>query len=295
MRHEFWAMPSKWPFDGAGFLFLGRAIDRVGSAEFGEDWDGAEMLADASHIVPEKWADASFGTKKYVNEALARAYSDYNLGAERWVVVQDVSPNYRKQTIYIGAEDWTRAINLLDAQSQKVRAQILRRQTVEQLVASKCASGEFRSAGRPIRGGPLCPIPASAWHTEIWRQRFDFCQMRIDRPFALGSCGDRSPRDPYHLIFLSEEDVIGFERSRGEARARSQKATRRFASESDIRRFFLNLKQEDANLTQRAAEAALDKHFGPGAVPRDRGRAVYKDVFGSKPAGRPRGKPSAAG
>ncbi|WEK50984.1 MAG: hypothetical protein P0Y66_02595 [Candidatus Kaistia colombiensis] len=287
MRLEFWSDPSKWPFDGLGFLFLGRAIDRVGRAEFGDKWNGEELVADASHIVPDSWADASFATKRYVNESLGAHFHDYKPGVERWVVVQNASPNYRKQTIYIGAEDWARGAKLLDAQSRKVAAQILRRQAVEQIIAAKLAAGEFRAAARPVRGGELSPVPAAAWHTEMWRQRFDFCQMRLDKPFAPGSCGDRSAQDPYHLIFLSDADLTAFEKTQ---RAKAQNPAHRPAPESEVRKFFLNLKQEGRGLTQKDAERELEKHFGPGSVPRDRGRAIYKEVYGAKPAGRPRSK-----
>ena len=40
---EFWSMPSSWPMDPAGYVFLARAMDELGRARYGRDWTGEEF------------------------------------------------------------------------------------------------------------------------------------------------------------------------------------------------------------------------------------------------------------
>ncbi|NSZ61893.1 hypothetical protein G6L16_000925 [Agrobacterium tumefaciens] len=44
-RFQFWANPASWPDDAYGFVFLARAIDRIGKATFAGEWTGTEPVA----------------------------------------------------------------------------------------------------------------------------------------------------------------------------------------------------------------------------------------------------------
>src|SRR5690349_10255169 len=46
MENKFWASTYKWPEDPKGYVFLARAVQRVGSAMFGGAWTGREVLAE---------------------------------------------------------------------------------------------------------------------------------------------------------------------------------------------------------------------------------------------------------
>jgi hypothetical protein len=58
-------------------------------------------------------------------------------------------------------------------------------------IAEDCRSGVLESGVRPVPGGEITPLPASVWATEYHRlkDRFVYCQMRIDDPFAFGVGG----------------------------------------------------------------------------------------------------------
>jgi hypothetical protein len=43
----FWDEPTKWPHDSSSHVFLARALNRIGKANFGEEWTGTEHLMTA--------------------------------------------------------------------------------------------------------------------------------------------------------------------------------------------------------------------------------------------------------
>ncbi|UYZ07524.1 hypothetical protein CFBP5507_00450 [Agrobacterium salinitolerans] len=53
-RSRFWKNPASWPDDAYGFVFLARAIQRIGTALFNDEWTGAEVVTGAPI---EAWRD----------------------------------------------------------------------------------------------------------------------------------------------------------------------------------------------------------------------------------------------
>ena len=42
MANQFWRMPSEWPHDPPGYVFLARAFGEIGKAKFGDKWSEKE-------------------------------------------------------------------------------------------------------------------------------------------------------------------------------------------------------------------------------------------------------------
>jgi hypothetical protein len=45
MDLKFWARPHEWPRDPSGYVFLARAVEKIGRARFGDKWTGEELTA----------------------------------------------------------------------------------------------------------------------------------------------------------------------------------------------------------------------------------------------------------
>ncbi len=287
MRQDFW-IEKRWPADAPDFTFLGRAIDRVGTALFPGEWDGGEFTADGEHWVPGSWFAANRATRAHVNERLKSAFPDY---VPRHRTLSPPSLNSLRRAFIVeepSPTDWLRGVELLKEETAKIGKQLVRKFAAMRTLAEGCAGGTIISAARPIQGGLISVLPAEVWQTEVWDQRFHFCQMQPAEPYRLGSCAaDRSDKR-YSYIFIANKSLAAFEKAQSSLRTPLNKEPLRPPSEKDVRSFLLELKNQDPDLTEAAAEVKLASQFGAGAVPRQRRRALMVEIFGKRRTG-PRG------
>jgi hypothetical protein len=218
MRRDFW-IDKRWPFDTPDFVFLGRAVDRIGMSLYPDQWDGGEFTADGEHWVPEAMSRANRVTRAYVSERMRAAFPDY-LPTSR--TLSPPSLNSLKRAFVVeepSASDWKRGVELLKDETAHIAGQLQRRFETMNFIAERCAAGSLVSATRAIRGGALVPLKASAWQTEVWQQRFDFCQMQPARPFDLGCYGLDPSDGRYSYIFIGRESIATFERDKAKRAA----------------------------------------------------------------------------
>jgi hypothetical protein len=66
---DFWGQPQTWPRDPLGYVFLARAVDLIGRANFGDAWNGKEVTTACIPSLPVLW-EASNLDKYRVHQIL---------------------------------------------------------------------------------------------------------------------------------------------------------------------------------------------------------------------------------
>jgi hypothetical protein len=142
-QRQFWLLESAWPDETLDWVFLGRAILRIGRMLYPDEWRDDDP---SRGLTVDEWRD------EVTSIALREISRDAAEAATRKKAMETVS---------------------------RARSTFMR-------IAADCRSAVLESGIRPVPGGDITPLPASVWATEYhrWADRFVFCQMRIDDPFA---------------------------------------------------------------------------------------------------------------
>lgn len=209
MTQDFWLQKHLWPSDPADYVFLTRAVNRIGQAMFGSEWDGREPTAKPVHALPERGkAEARDELRAY---EILKAISPDFVARERdkhadWKPKHDprtgrLLPASDKMT----ADDWLVAQKHVQGQNDAIAPALRRFIKVQQEIARACEAGELVSALRPSRGGTMQTVPRQFWNTERWRDRFIWCQMNPKDPFSIGFAGEN-----FCWIFITAESLEKF-------------------------------------------------------------------------------------
>jgi hypothetical protein len=181
---KFWLKSSEWPKDASTDVFLGRAIDRIGKAMFGSEWDGKEVYTEVSDIIPNLITKKSPNYRQF--ERIARGILKHHDGE-------------------LTAEQWDEARGLHKARMADRTVSVKRRQAVCDAIAAGCQADVLQTSYRPIPGGVFTPIPSVWWNTVRTAQRFFYCQIKPQDPFAVGLAGEG-----YCWIFVTTESLDQF-------------------------------------------------------------------------------------
>jgi hypothetical protein len=155
MHYAIWNREKGWPADTDAYVFLARAVQRVGLAMHGAEWLGSEMK------VRRKGTPLRGGDEVTI--------------------------------LFIPAR-FNRLRHSLPSMSPPITdeaAALQRVETVYRAIVAACQSGKLESAARPRIGGKIQRLPKSVWNTERWWSRFDTCEIDVERPFDHPFARDR--------------------------------------------------------------------------------------------------------
>lgn len=224
MPRYFW-VNKKWPLDTADYVFLGRAVDRIGAALFPGEWDGCEFAEGGEHFIPDDMADADASKRAYVSKRLAEAFPDYS---PQFRTVSPPSLTRARPSVELeepSPSDWQRGLALLETESLRVRNRLIRRNAAMGAVVENAANGLLHFGIRPVKGGTLEPLATEAWHIENWEHRFQYCQIKPSDPFSRDPGGEGAQYVGYAYIFVSKASLKVLEnpeRHNGEAADQSR-------------------------------------------------------------------------
>jgi hypothetical protein len=178
-----WEAPNKWISDPEGFVFLPRAIDRVGKAAFSNEWTGAEPTTPIIPSLPPVSAFASRQVRLEVHDLLRAECPQFQRGPLK----PPFDPSFTNT-------EWEAAQELCQRKYLETQPALLRFNKVCETVASGCRSGALVSAWRPRDGGGMTPIPTVWWNTEgeVLRSRFIHFSLDPKHPFQAGLTEQRA-------------------------------------------------------------------------------------------------------
>jgi hypothetical protein len=181
---KFWLKSSEWPKDASTDVFLARAFDRVGKAMFGSEWEGTEVYTEVSPPIPTLIPPKSENYKYF--ESIVRAILKRHVGT-------------------LTPENWEEARRLHQQKHADANTRVQRRNTVYDAIVAGCQTGFLQTSYRPVAGGAFESIPTVWWNTERTAQRFSYCQINPNDPYAVGVAGDQ-----FCWIFVTAESLAQF-------------------------------------------------------------------------------------
>jgi hypothetical protein len=155
---EFWNDTSGWPDDTSAYVFLARAILRVGPQLFPTEWTGAEATA----TVPEK-------SPPSLSEIIAAELAKERPG------------EYSLAGFFLDQE---RLKNSPPTKLWLAYAAVARRQSVQRWIATQCAGGSLKSGARSSVGGPITLLTPELWNATRRWTGFDECWIDLSDPFG---------------------------------------------------------------------------------------------------------------
>jgi len=210
-----------WPRDPHGYIFLARAFDSVGAAQFKGNWSGKEQFAQLVPPLPNLIQSSSSDAYRLARNLLMIHTSEYGARLKTLRLAKNAatvtmarhasrsvggvsrncgplpSPHevqeaerILKQTEDLTTQEWGRALVILEKQNTESKPLLDRAASVKSHMLSLLEGGELRSAYRAKPGGEMRPIPSFWWNTEAALERFRTYDIDPNAPYAnrKGSC-----------------------------------------------------------------------------------------------------------
>jgi hypothetical protein len=181
--------PDWWPPDLPGYVFLARAVEKIGAARR-EDWTGAETTTEVVEPIPSKLDDA---------KPIDKWHADGLLRVHRPELGRPNNPSG-----YISDftdEHWRIACELAQRLHVEGRPAIQRLRAAQNEIVRSCAAGELVLQTRSVRGSPWNDFEKQWWNINKPEARFNRCRINPSDPF-----GDQ-PDENDHWIFVTEESL----------------------------------------------------------------------------------------
>jgi hypothetical protein len=178
---DFWQDQTAWPRDTQERVFLGRAVNQLGRALFGEEWTGEEPgIKTFSYfkIVTDSRATNNF-IARYLPQFRRREY--HGSMAPPPTGYDGHSPKFKF------SEGELQEMELfIERHNETVPPAKERFKKVQDTIADGAVSGKLGTSFRAVAGGDFSPIPVSWWNTERLGQRFASCLINPNDPFGAG-------------------------------------------------------------------------------------------------------------
>lgn len=231
-RSRFWKNPASWPDDAYGFIFLARAIQRIGTALFNDEWTGAEVVTGAPI---EAWRDIVLSispsrisqTRQQYHRDLGALIASNDPSKLSWKVetyrvepplqplrtVRDATRSGLWSTVPSGDGVRTRQVlsdeavkygeGLIPDENRKRNEAKERWARVLCLVKDALRDGKLGYVTLPTHGGPFsAPRPKEWWNVPSIENRLTMCQMNPTSPYGSGFAGNS-----YEYIFVKDADL----------------------------------------------------------------------------------------
>lgn len=227
-----WYNPARWPFDPAGYTFLPRAVLRVGTAMYGDGWQGDEPKAqvvearllklpgapslaevirtqdefDEARVAMKAWCPDLTATPPHPEGVQVNAFVQRPsaMRQAQWLEVRhhihEVSGEARNAAIAANLKARAEA----DAHNGEARPKIERYLSVVREIVRACEAKEVAAVIREQNGGGLLPMRREHWNTEQVGFRFEYGAYDPQTPFKT-----RGPTSSDQYIFLKTDDLDG--------------------------------------------------------------------------------------
>ena len=194
---KFWGYPERWPIDGAGLIFLGRAVDRFGSARFGAAWQGVHFTGRDKAFPRSRDKEFASPTEvavicRNLSALEARKSPHFIIDSQELTQLEKFPHSEESEVLAwkiathrLSNETWDEACDRIDDEDLRPGPSMKEQwdftlRSIHQLVLS----GRVSSFLRPREGGVPIPLESNLWNTDVWKDRFERCDLDPQRPFS---------------------------------------------------------------------------------------------------------------
>lgn len=222
-RFQFWKNSASWPDDAYGFVFLARAIERIGKATYVDEWTGSEPFT-----VPPIETPQDLIARGLAGAAYQRAKEDYLRELSTLIASTDpskltwkvetfdvvlplrtarsspISPDDRIGTRQVLSDDAVLyGKSLIPEENRKRNESKERWARVLGLIKDALRDGKLGYVTLPTHGGAFsAPQPKEWWNVPNIGNRIAMCQMNPNAPYSSGFAGNG-----YEHIFVKGADL----------------------------------------------------------------------------------------
>jgi hypothetical protein len=180
--------PDWWPRDPHGFVFLARALEKIGAARI-DGWDGTETTTD--YVSPLPTDRSSYWDRQRAD-----------------ILLSEHRPDLGRPAIVIGAglheltdEHWLIARELAQRLHDEGLPRLKRLQAAQDEVVKQSTTDQLILRIRLISGGPWSDFQKEWWNMHRPEERFRRCRIDPDAPFS-----DRLSEND-HWIFATQDSL----------------------------------------------------------------------------------------
>ncbi len=222
-QFQFWKNSASWPDDAYGFVFLARAIERIGNATYVNEWTGSEPFTAPPIDTPQDLI-----ARGLAGAAYQRAKEDYLRQLSTLIASTDpskltwkvetfdvmlplrtarsspISPDERIGTRQVLSDEAVLyGKSLIPEENRKRNESKARWARVLGLVKDALRDGKLGYVTLPTHGGAFsAPQPKEWWNVPSIANRITMCQMNPDTPYGSGFAGNG-----YEYIFVREDNL----------------------------------------------------------------------------------------
>jgi hypothetical protein len=176
-----WQDQTNWPRDAPETVFLGRAVNRLGSVLFGEDWTGEEPGLRALSFL--KIATDSRATNNFI----ARHLPQFGLKEYHGSMAPPPTGHDDHRPKFKFSEGELQEMRLfIERHNEAVPSAKQRFKKVQNAIADYAINKKLATSFRAFAGGDFHSMPANWWNTEQLEQRFASCSIDPNAPFEGG-------------------------------------------------------------------------------------------------------------
>jgi hypothetical protein len=186
MIYDFWSAPDRWPMDPNSYIFLARAVSRIGEAMFGPEWTGTETTTKIFAPSLRELNKSSPAERIWAYQALMRGSRKYR--KKHTAPVARYTPSSLIAR-HLTPGEWKEAQTIIRQEYEAAGPALQRFAAVQREITKRCESGELISAIRAKDGG-MRPVSSQWWNTDNAHARFAMCQLNPKEPFSVASAGD---------------------------------------------------------------------------------------------------------
>lgn len=222
-QFQFWKNPASWPDDAYGFIFLARAIERIGKATYVDEWTGngpfaAPPIETPQDLIARGLAGGAYewAKEKYLRD-LSTLIASTDPSKLSWKVEtfnvmlplrtarsNPISPHDRIGTRQVLSDE---AIlygkSLIPEENRKRNESKERWARVLGLIKDALRDGKLGYVTLPTHGGAFsAPQPKEWWNVPNIGNRIAMCRMTPAAPYGAGFAGNG-----YEYIFVKEADL----------------------------------------------------------------------------------------
>lgn len=290
MLSRFWSQPGAWPTGNASKVFLGGAVQALGSAKYQQDWTNEELGAlRSTYYFPsfegtlcaylERWVGPKARAGKVpISAASSRILAQMKAGRFTRGCQQDVEDLAQEYgTFRPQYNDTVDSWNQFKEQNGRARDRL---EWVITWLASKCRDREARTYLRRVdtayQASDYIEAPAGFWETEnLIADRFGAGRILFILPDAEKSSSDAGLESFY--VFLEREDVERLVASLAPGRSTPRVSTM-YRSDNmeliDEATDFFKLSRHNQPKLEELIAWFMDKRVRKGKVTRNMARAM---------------------
>lgn len=209
-RFQFWTNPGSWPDDAYGYVFLARALLRVGRAMYPHEWTDSEPFAPPpietkQDIIARSRSGAEYGrgVENFLRE-ISKLIASNDVSKLSWEVesYRVLTPLRTARSLPGTADNGLRTRQVLSAEAVRYGESLVpeenqrrakakeRWERVVSIVKGALRDGNLECVTLPTHGGAFSSIrPKEWWNVPGIESRLTMCRLNPEDPFSAGFAG----------------------------------------------------------------------------------------------------------